>query len=191
MFSCQNSKQETINKPVEKPLLNEKEYILEKEEKDEIEKLYIVEGKAVIFFLLNKSELNKLTKELGSSYRYETDFLFNNYTHQAKEFKKLLAKYNIKSELIRNKKFLIKLKNGQTVRFNRIREDQIMGEIISDGIQDPVIEFGMYQNKDLAELLQKYFQIENLGFVQQDSVPLEIPAEEKMSVDSTKQMVVQ
>ncbi len=188
LTSCKNSEQKTINKPVKELLANEKDYELEKEN-NEVDELYIIEDKAVIFFLLSKNELTELTKELGSSYRYETDYLFNNYTQQTKKFKKLLAKHNIHSELIRNKKFLIKLKNGQTVSFNRIHEDQIMGEIISDGIQDPIIEYGMFKNKELASLIQNYYKIENLGFVEQDSIPLQLPVEEKIVSDSIEMII--
>jgi len=62
-------------------------YLEDQEEEDE---LCIIEGKAVIFFFLSKKELKLLTKELGSSYRYETDYLFNNFTRQSKNFKKIL-----------------------------------------------------------------------------------------------------
>ncbi|RLD75980.1 MAG: hypothetical protein DRJ10_14335 [Bacteroidetes bacterium] len=184
--ACQTDQQTIINEPVNDSVISKEVYELET---DEIDELYIIENKTVIFFLLSKKELKELTKELGSSYRYETDFLFNNYTQQAKRFKKLLAKHNIQSELIRNKKFLIKLKNGQTVSFNRIHEDQIMGEIISDGIQDPIIEYGMFSNKELAALVQNYYKIENLGFVEPENIPLDLPAEEKIKTDSLAQII--
>lgn len=188
LTSCQNSEKSFNDEPVDELLANERDYELEKEN-SELDKLFIIEGKAVIFFFLSKTELKELSKELGNSYRYETDFLFNNYKQQAKKFKKLLAKHNVQSELIRNKKFLIKLKNGQTFSFNRIHEDQIMGEIISDGIHDPIIEYGMFSNKELAALLKRYFQIENLGFIEQEDLPLELPVEEKMESDSIEQII--
>ena len=181
-ISCMDSRQKAIQTPVDEIVSNEPANNLE--EKEEVDELYIVEDKAVIFFVLSKIELKKLTKELGSSYRYETDYLFNNFTRQSKSFKKLLSKHNIQSELISNKKILIKLKNGQTVSFNRVREDQIMGEIISDGIQDPIIEFGMFSNKELITIIKKYFQIENFGFNEEQNIPIQLPVEEKMNLDS-------
>lgn len=187
IVSCEDSRQKTINEPADEFVNSE--LVNYPEEKKEVDELYIIEDKVVIFFVLNKSELKKLTKELGSSYRYETDFLFNNFIRQAKSFKKLLASHNIQSDLIRNKRFLIKLKNGQTVSFNRIREDQIMGEIISDGVQDPIIEFGMFSNKELVAIIKKYFQIENLGFVEKENLPIQLPVEEKMNVDSVDHII--
>jgi len=187
IISCNNSDQNVSNKPAGEFIYNEP--VNDKEEKKEVEELYIIEGKTVIFFVLSKSELKKLTKELGSSYRYETDYLFNNFKQQAKSFKKMLKKHNIQSELIPNKKFLIKLKNGKTISFNRMREDQIMGEIISDGIQDPKIEFGMFSNKELTEIIKKYYKIENFGFVEDKDSTIQFPAEEKLSVDSMDQII--
>lgn len=159
------------------------------EDIEEVDELFIIEGKAVIFFFLSKKELRKLNKELGSSYRWETDYLFNNFTKQSINFKKVLKNHNIQSDLIRNKRFLIKLKNGQTVSFNRIREDQIMGEIISDGIQDPIIEFGMFPNKELIAIINNYFQIENLESLDEEIPPIQLLEEVKMRNDSVSQII--
>ena len=189
IISCKDSRERVIHTPAPELVINDPSNNME--EKEEVDELYIVEDKAVIFFVLSKSELEKLTRELGSSYRYETDYLFNNFTRQSKSFNRLLSKHNIKSKLISNKKILIKLKNGQTVSFNRIREDQIMGEIISDGVQDPIIEFGMFSNKELIAIVEKYFQIENLGFVEEEKIPIQIPAEEKMNLDSVDMAIEQ
>jgi len=186
LMSCARDEEKSIRKQAEELVLDEPVY--EIEETDEADKLFVVEDKSVIFFVLSNSEMKKLYRELGGSYRYETDYLFNNFNQQAKAFQKVLAKHNIHSEIAYNKRFLIKFKNGQTVRFNRIREDQIMGEIISDGVQDPIIEYGMYTKKDLVKLLKKYYEIENLGFVESQPKPLQLP-DEKMNVDSADQII--
>lgn len=188
-ISCVDSREKDIHTPTIELVSNEPANYIEEDE--EVDELYIVEDKAVIFFVLSKRELKKLTKELGSSYRYETDYLFNNFTRQSKSFEKLLSKHNIQSKLISNKKFLIKLKNGQTVSFNRVREDQIMGEIISDGVQDPIIEFGMFSNKELVAIIKKYFQIENFGYVEEENIPIQLPVEEKMNLDSVDMVIEQ
>jgi hypothetical protein len=187
MLSCTKEKKKSIRKQAEELVLDEPVY--EPEETDEADKLFVIEDKAVIFFLLSNSEMKKLYRELGGSYRFETDYLFNNFNQQAKAFRKALAKHNIHSKIAYNKRFLIKLKNGQTVRFNRIREDQIMGEIITDGVQDPLIEYGMYTKKDLVNLIKKYYKIENFGFVENPpDLPLQLP-DEKMNLDSATQVV--
>ncbi len=154
------------------------------ENKDPANELYIIEGKAVIFFIVSKKEMEKLNRELGSSYRYETDMLFNNFMRQSENFRKILAKHNIQSELARNKRFLIKLKNGQTISFNRIREDQIMGEIITDGKKEPVIEFGMFSNRALIALIEDYFNVKNIGTIHEPK-PIYLPDEENSQTDSS------
>lgn len=186
LLSCAKEEKKSIRKQAEEMALDEPVY--EQKELEEADKLFVVEDKAVIFFVLSNSEIKKLYRELGGSYRYETDYLFNSFNQQAKAFQKVLAKHNIHSEIAYNKRFLIKLKNGQTVRFNRIREDQIMGEIISDGVQDPIIEYGMYTKKDLVNLIKRYYRIKNFGFVENQPKPLQLP-NEKMNVDSTDQVM--
>ncbi|OQY03296.1 MAG: hypothetical protein B6I20_05315 [Bacteroidetes bacterium 4572_117] len=194
LFSCGSNYQEVVNVPIDdtdfvevKNTLTEDEKIYEDDEKEEV---FVIENKTVVFFVLSKKELRQLNRELGDSYRYETDYLFNNFNRQSKNFKKILAKHDIKSDLIHNKSFLIKLKNGKTVSFNRVREDQIMGEIISDGIQEPLIQFGMYTNKELLEMLNNYFKIENDTIedendtIKNESDTLQLPVEEKMNVDT-------
>ena len=166
LLSCQN-KENTGNELFSSEELNIDDMEVLDEDKDPVNELYIIEDKAVIFFIVSKKEMEKLNRELGSSYRYETDMMFNNFIRQAENFKKILAKHNIYSELARNKRFLIKLKNGQTINFNRIREDQIMGEIITDGVQEPIIEFGMYRNKELVALIKDYFKIKNIEQVKE------------------------
>ncbi len=153
------------------------------ENKDPANELYIIEGKSVIFFIVSKKEMEKLNRELGSSYRYETDMLFNNFMRQAENFRKILAKHNIQSELARNKRFLIKLKNGQTISFNRIREDQIMGEIITDGTKEPIIEFGMFSNRELIALIEDYFNIKDIEQIKEPK-PIFLPDNENNKIDS-------
>lgn len=154
------------------------------ENKDPANELYIIEGKAVIFFIVSKKEMEKLNRELGSSYRYETDMLFNNFMRQAENFRTILAKHNIQSELARNKRFLIKLKNGQTISFNRIREDQIMGEIITDGTKEPIIEYGMFSNKELIALIKDYFNIKNIEQIK-EAKPIYLGEDKINKIDSS------
>ncbi len=182
LLACQNNSKEG-NSIFTKEELRLDDTLLA-ENKDPANELYIIEGKAVIFFIVSKKEMEKLNRELGSSYRYETDMLFNNFMRQAENFRKILAKHNIQSELARNKRFLIKLKNGQTISFNRIREDQIMGEIITDGKKEPIIEFGMFSNKALIALIEDYFNVKNIGTIHEPK-PIYLPDEENTQTDSS------
>ncbi len=184
--ACQNSNKESGSIFTKEELKLDDTLVIEN--KDPANELYIIEGKAVIFFIVSKKEMEKLNRELGSSYRYETDMLFNNFMRQAENFRKILAKHNIQSELARNKRFLIKLKNGQTISFNRIREDQIMGEIITDGTKEPIIEFGMFSNKALIALIEDYFNIKNIEQIKEPK-PIYLPDNENNKIDSSYNQV--
>jgi hypothetical protein len=162
-----NSGKNMNSKPVEEYTFEEAEKDLNEETKSDIFK---IEKKSVVFFSINKNEAQILTKELGESYRWETEALFNSFTDQAKTFKDILQKHNINCFLSHNQRFEIKLKNGNIIDFDRMKVDQILGEILTNGEKEPMICFGMYKNKELAELIQEYFGIQDLGYIPVDSL---------------------
>ncbi len=165
--SIRENDETSILKPVDTLSYEEVEKQIKQEQQAEI---YKIKKKAVIFFMIDRQEAKRLAKELGDSYRWETDMLFNGFLNQTKEFSRLIAKHNIKSELIFNSKFQIFLDDSSSVIFDREKEDQIMGEILTDGKQEPLIEYGMYTNRELATLVQDFFEIENLGYVSPDTL---------------------
>ncbi len=169
----------TIVKVVDTLSYEEIEKSIKKEQQAGICK---IEKKAVIFFMIDRQEAKKLAHELGDSYRWETNMLFSGFLNQTKEFGRLIRKHNIKSELVHSSKFSIILNNGNSINFDREQEGQIMGEILTDGEKEPLIEYGMYQNKDLAELIQNFFKIENLGYVSPDT--LTVPQEDEIETDT-------
>jgi len=136
--------------------------------------IFKVEKKSVIFFSISKREAQNIAKEIGESYKWETEALFTGFINQSKTFGDILRKHNINSSLCNNKQFEIKLKNGKVVNFDRIKEDQILGVILANGEKEPLIRFGMYNNMELAELIQDYFGIKNIGYVPSDSLGLKI-----------------
>jgi len=142
--------------------------LLEEQKQD----VFQVEKKAVIFFILSKSEAKTLAKEIGENYRWETETLLNGFVKQSESFKNILKKHNIQCFLSNNKRFDIILKKGKTFTFDRMEKDQIMGTIISDGEKQPVICYGMYRNKELAGLIQDFYGIKDLGNVEPDSLTL-------------------
>jgi len=140
--------------------------------------IYQIKKKAVIFFMIDRQEANRMVRELGDSYRWETDAMFNAFIEQSKTFGNLIKKHNIKSELAFNKKFQITLNDSSSVYFDREEEDQIMGEILTDGKKKPLIKYGMYTSRELAGLIQEFFEIENLGYVPPDTLENNEPTEE-------------
>ncbi len=146
--------------------------------------IFKIEKKSVIFFIISKKETQIIAKEIGESYKWETEALFTGFINQSKTFGDVLKKHNINSVLCNNKQFEIKLKNGKVVNFDRIKEDQILGQILTNGEKEPLICFGMYNNMDLAELIQNYFGIKNLGYIPSDS--LGVKPNTAVPIDSIK-----
>lgn len=166
---------------------NDKEQVVDTMSFEQIEKniseeqqaeIYQIEKKAVIFFMIDRQEANRMVQELGDSYRWDTDAMFNAFVEQSKTFGNLIRKHHIKSELAFNKKFQITLNDSSSIFFDREAEDQIMGEILTDGEKKPQIKFGMYTSRELAKLVQEFFDIENLGYIPPDTLENKEQSEE-------------
>jgi hypothetical protein len=141
--------------------------------KENKNKFYVIENKAVIFFMPVRQEVKDFLKELGESYTWEAEALFNDFAKQANSFQSIIQRQNIKCAISTNEKFEIRLKNGKVVIFDRIEQDQIIGQILTDGVQQPQIKFGMYNNRELAGLIQVFFKINSLGYVPPDTIVTE------------------
>jgi len=183
-LACSTSSTEPVKK-VEKifysePSIEEIEKDLQEEQKSEI---HIIEKRSVVFFILSKKEAQILSKEIGESYKWETEALLSSFIGQAKTFEDVLKRHNISSGLSNNKRFQVVLKKGKTINFDREKEDQILGQILTNGEKEPLICFGMYNDKELAELIQKFFNIENLGYIPSDT--LAIQPENVPEIDTT------
>ncbi len=177
--SSSNSGVENVVEPVDTLSFEEVEKMIKEEQQAEI---YRIENKAVIFFMINKQDAKNLAREFGDSYRWESNWLFNGFVKQTNEFTRLIRKHGIKSELTHSSKFQIILDDSSSVFFDRKQEDQIMGEILTDGKKQPLIEYGMFSHKELAKLIQDFFEIKNLGYVPPDT--LIIPEDEAFDADS-------
>jgi len=157
-------------------LINSKDSLFEEAEIEPIEKniseIFKIEKRAVIFFVIGKREAQMLTKEIGESYRWETEALFNTFTEQARTFTNILKNQGILCSIRNEKKFDILLNNGEIINFDRIKEDQIMGEIFTNGVKKPMINFGIFKNDELGELIKEFFEIKDLGYIPIDTTAI-------------------
>ncbi len=185
LSSCANNNNDNSNveeKIIESPDDEQVNQTVEPDlPEDQKSEIFKVEKKSVIFFIISKKEAQNIAKEVGEGYQWETDALFTSFINQSKTFIDILKKHNINSALCNNKQFEIKLKNGKVFNFDRIKEDQILGEILTNGEKQPLISYGMYTNTELAELIQNFFGIESLGYFPPDSLDVEL---HENSVDS-------
>ena len=131
---------------------------------DEIEEVYIIDKKSVIFFMPAREKSSKLYKEVGDTYKFDLDWLFNNFRNQQKFFKRELKKQNIFSVTRYEDNFQIIKKDGTSKLININKDEQVMGQILFDGVKDAKIEYGMYKNKELAELIKEYFKVSDVSY---------------------------
>ena len=132
--------------------------------------IYTIENKSVIFFIISKKEAQNLISEIGESYRWETEALLNGFAEQAKNFQFVLKRHNIKCAITTNEKFEIRLENDKKINFDRTKNDQLLGQILTNGKKEPLISFGMYRNEELAELIKSFFEISDLGSIPSDTL---------------------
>jgi hypothetical protein len=173
IFSCENTtnKEQAIAK-IQNTEPDSLDYnVVEKALKDEQRaQFYVVQGRTVVFFMISKKEFNELLLEMGDSYRWDTEALFNNFSWQANTFLQAIKKQNINCIISTSEKFEIRLKNGKTVSFDRIEKDQVIGQILTDGVQEPLIEYGMYNSKELSALIENFFKLKSIGYIPVDTL---------------------
>lgn len=56
-------------------------------------------------------------------------------------------------------KFEIEMDTGGHIMFDKIKEDQILGVIFSDGVQEPLIKFGLLKNNEISNLSESFFNM--------------------------------
>jgi len=164
LFACSNNMEEgklSNNKQEKKVIINDS--VIDTNY-DIIEEVYVIDKKSVIFFMPGRGNLLKLYKEVGNNYRFDLDWMFNNFRNQQKYFKRELKKQNILSTTRYENNFQI-IKKDKTSKFINIKKDeQIMGQILFDGVKDAKIEYGMYKNEELAKIIKDYFELSNVSY---------------------------
>jgi hypothetical protein len=143
----------------------------------QMEEVFVVDKKSVVFFVINNREVKELIHDLGDTYRWDSEAMFTNFKNQFNTFQNILRKQNIQCVLSHNKQFEIRQKDGKIHKFNRIESGQIMGQIISDGVQAPKIQYGIWGNQELVKIIEEYFSMQSIGYVPPDS--LEVVKDEK------------
>jgi hypothetical protein len=137
------------------------------EEQDEV---FVIKNKSVVFFVLNNREVKELIHDLGETYRWDSESMFTNFKNQYNTFQGILKKQKIQCILSHNKQFEIRQKDGKVLKFDRIESGQIMGQIISDGVQEPIIQYGIWGNQELVKIIEDYFSMQSIGYVPPDSL---------------------
>ncbi len=129
-------------------------------------KTFVVKGKSVIFFMLNQREINQLIKQSGDNAQWEFESLFNKFKFTASSLRSSLDKQHITTTITNAKYFEMQPNSGTSIKFDRVKEEQIMGQIFFDGVNKPRIEYGVFKGKELIEIVENYFKIKNIDYVE-------------------------
>jgi hypothetical protein len=144
-------------------------------------KTYRIKGRSLIFFMLSQREYLQVLKHSSESDRYDLDNLFNSFKLNAFAFKNILEKEKITSDITTARNFEIEQYGGKIIKFDRSSDDQIIGQILSDGITKPRFEFGMISPKEMAEMIEDYFKIPSV------TVPVPLPViQQPNKIDTIK-----
>jgi len=129
------------------------------------EKLVLSE-KCIIFFMPKKKEISKIIEHYGSYNFYDFQTLFDDFKALAVAVKSNVKQKNIHSEITTSPIIEIQNPNNLFV-FKRADVKDIVGVILYNGIDEPIIKYGKISNSELTIIIREYFQysnFENYGY---------------------------
>lgn len=115
----------------------------------------------VYFFLPSPKERQDLIKFYGMYNQYQFRDIFSNFIDLSNTAKSLLITRDINVEITYAKRFIFPL-DGDTIIYDVELEDQILGYILADGINPPLIKNGVTKKDQLSKDLRNYFNL--VGF---------------------------
>jgi hypothetical protein len=122
------------------------------------EKEKIVTDTQVIFFLPSPQSRQELIKFYGTYNQYEFQNIFSNFIDLSRSVKYALKSKKIPVEITYAKRFVFPL-DSDTLVYDLEQEDQIMGYILFDGVNPPLIKNGLQKRKQVSNDLRNYFNL--------------------------------
>ncbi|MBN2890619.1 MAG: hypothetical protein JXL97_02015 [Bacteroidales bacterium] len=129
---------------------------------DEYDKTRVVSDTQILFFMPSPKEKQELIKFYGTYNQYELQVVFSNFSNLSKNVKSALSQYGIKVEVTYATKFIFPMKDDTLVYDLKI-ENQIMGYVLADGVNNPLIKSGVQKTKDVSNDIRNYFNISNFS----------------------------
>ncbi len=114
----------------------------------------------VLFFLPSPKQRQELVKFYGMYDQYRFRDIFSNFIDLSNTAKNVLRKRGIPVEITYSKRFIFPL-DSDTVVYDVNLEDQIMGYILADGQNPPLIKNGVSKKNQLSKDLRNYFNLSN------------------------------
>jgi len=133
----------------------------------------------VYFFLPSPKERQELIKFYGMYNQYQFRDIFSNFIELSNTAKRLLIARDINVEITYAKRFIFPL-DGDTIIYDINLEDQILGYILADGVNPPLIKNGVTKKDQLSKDLRNYFNLVGFRILNDE------PETDSNSVDSVK-----
>ena len=115
----------------------------------------IVSGKAVVFFGLSQVEYLAMNDEQ----KHEIDEELYDFYHNRGEVSPFLASNDIQEISTARLKIQVQLEDNQSITYYRKDFDRVVGLILTDGRQEPLILLGAIAVPDLKAQFEDYFDI--------------------------------
>jgi hypothetical protein len=116
----------------------------------------------VVFFYPSNKQRQELIKYYGMYDQYDFIALFNNFTILAEDTKNSLKKHKIITDISHANRFIFPTAID-TFIYDINFEDQIMGYILADGVNYPLIKNGVQLPKDISLDIRNYFNLKNFS----------------------------
>jgi len=133
---------------------------------EETDDKLVLSQKSIIFFMPKKKEISKIVEHYGSYSFYDFQTLFNDFKYLATAIKSNVENKNIHSEITTAPIIEIQTPKNLFV-FKRADVKDILGIILYNGVDEPIVKYGMVTNYDLTILIREYFSysnFENYGY---------------------------
>ncbi len=115
----------------------------------------------VIFFLPSPKERRELIELYGNGQEYNFTVMFNNFLNLEQSVKRSLSSKKIPVDISYAKRFVCIMSDTDTMIYDLKIEDQIMGYLFFDGVNNPLIKNGVQTRKQTSDDIRNYFNIPN------------------------------
>ncbi|MBN2662776.1 MAG: hypothetical protein JXR68_03930 [Bacteroidales bacterium] len=122
----------------------------------------IVADTQILFFMPSPKERQDFIKFYGVYSQYEFQTMFTNFGNLSNSVKSAMRTSGIPVEVTYAKKFIFPL-SDDTLIYDLSIEGQMLGFILSDGINYPLIRNGVQKTRDVSNDIRNYFNISNFS----------------------------
>lgn len=165
LFSCHKTESINISETIKNEVIAPKKSLalvpkrLNNETIDKGSDTITVSGKSIIFFSISQKEYDKIIKKEGEE--SGIDEVLDDFNYYASEVADSLKMAGIKPLMTASRTFAIMKNNGRKSYISRDSKKGITGVLLFDGVNEPVLDYGVGTDIDYYSLVNEYFEKEN------------------------------